>query len=193
MLVWVELQLCRVHVAKKGTFIVHLIRMVGMVHALNQGWAIWPKNKISDFIYFNSIYDFFRFPPLLKESNKVCWSVRLCSSRRDWHFSYSAGCLCFRCWNRFVVLLPFTAIGFRQMLQRGVCCSTSVAANPYQFQTTDDFIPFLGTNFPLSPVAILSLAVAVQCMMLSLWETNTTETPGSQKCAITQKLDLLIF
>lgn len=42
MLVWVELQLCRVHVAKKGTFIVHLIRMVGMVHALNT-MTFWSK------------------------------------------------------------------------------------------------------------------------------------------------------
>ncbi len=76
----------------------------------------------------------------------VCELTRPYASRCKQHSSHSAACLCLRCWNKLVVLLPLVVTAFEQTLQRAVVYSRSDTANPNQFHTTDETVPVLGTS-----------------------------------------------
>lgn len=65
-----------------------------------------------------------------------------CETRSATHFCCLAACLCLRCWNKFVVLLPLVATDFRQTLHRTVVCSRSDLAEPNHFQTTEEMCLF---------------------------------------------------
>lgn len=65
----------------------------------------------------------------------VRWLIGSYSPRKSWHFTHSPSVFDAK---MFVVLLPFVAISAEQNLQVEVTCSTSFAANPNHFKTTDD-------------------------------------------------------
>lgn len=71
------------------------------------------------------------------------------------------------------MLLPFVTKGLRQTLQRAVTCSTSVAANPNQFKTTEDTIPFFFLNKRFALIST-SHVVAAFVLLYSLWFVRTS-------------------
>lgn len=103
-----------------------------------------------------------------------------CATRSAVLVSPSAACLCFRCWNKLVMLLPLVAADFRQTLQQVVVCLRLDIAKPNHFQTTEESALFgnkLSFISTCAAMLIFYLSVAMNYRSSGkLWQFHTVIT-----------------